>query len=80
MRTPDIGSLVTGILAVVGIALALGQYGRLETWARNQAIEAMSWKRGLPYFFAPVGNPRHKAMKAGHRAGHPVPTAVGDYH
>ena len=41
MKTPEIGSLVTGILAIVGLALALGQYGRLETWARNQAIEAM---------------------------------------
>ena len=69
MRTPDIGSLVTGLLAVVGLALALGQYGRLEAWARAQAIEAMAWKQGLPYFFAPVGRPSHKARP--HGQGHP---------
>jgi hypothetical protein len=53
MKTPEIGSLVSGIIAIVGIAISIGQYGRLESWARHQAMEAMAWKRGLPYFFAP---------------------------
>lgn len=58
MRTPDISSLVTGILTVVAIAIGLGQYGKLETWARKQAMEAMLWKHGLPNFFAPVPSKR----------------------
>ena len=76
MRTPEIGSLVTGILAVIGLAMALGQYGRLESWARHQAIEAMAWKQGLPYFFAPIPGPNHKTTLNGHgtvRHHRPIP-------
>ena len=66
MKTPDFGSLVTGFLTIIGLAMACGQYGKLEAWTRNQAVEALAWKQGLPYFFAPV----HKG-KAGHHS-HPV--------
>lgn len=69
MKTPDINSLVTGILTVIGIAIAIGQYGRLEAWARRQAMEAMLWDRGLPHFFA--AQPAVRNTKVGkHRAHH----------
>jgi hypothetical protein len=45
--------MVKGVLAIIGIAIALGQYPRLERWARVQALEAVQWKQGLPYFFGP---------------------------
>ena len=51
-NTPDLAPLIKGVLVIVGIALALGQYPKLETWAREQAIEAVAWKEPLPYFFA----------------------------
>ncbi len=47
MKPAEIGSLVSGLLVVIGIAIGLGQYPRLERWAREQAIEAMEWKQGL---------------------------------
>jgi hypothetical protein len=49
--TPDLSPLVKGVLVLIGIAIALGQYPRLERWARSQALEAVQWKQGLPYFF-----------------------------
>jgi hypothetical protein len=63
MKATDINSLVAGILAIIGFAIGIGQYGRLEAWARNQAMEAMMWKRGLPYFFAPARKHGHRAAK-----------------
>lgn len=53
MGSVDLSGLIRGLLTVIGIALATGQYGKLESWARHQAIEAMTWKHGLPYFFTP---------------------------
>jgi|GEM_PF-2767352 len=47
----DIAPLVKGIISIIGIALALGQYPKLEHWAREQAIEAMKWKQDLPDLF-----------------------------
>jgi hypothetical protein len=52
MNAPDLSPLVKGSLALIGIALTLGQFGKLETWARHQAVEAVAWKQPLPYFFA----------------------------
>ncbi len=59
--TPDLSPLVKGVLALMGIAIALGQYPRLEHWARAQALEAVQWKQGLPYFFpaSPAGDRHH---------------------
>jgi hypothetical protein len=54
MQTPDLSPLVKGIIVIVGIAIALGQYPKLERWAKLQAIEAIEWKQGLPYFFPPA--------------------------
>jgi len=51
--TPDLSPLIKGVLALIGIAIALGQYPKLEHWARSQALEAVEWKQGLPYFFGP---------------------------
>jgi hypothetical protein len=51
MNTPDISSMVRGILVVIGLAVVVGEYPRLEHWARAQAIESMQWKQGLPLFF-----------------------------
>ena len=50
-NVPDMSGLIKGILAVIGIAMATGQYPRLESWSRSQAIEALEWKQGLPHFF-----------------------------
>jgi hypothetical protein len=61
MNTPDISALARAALAIVSLAVALGQYPRLERWARVQAAEALEWKEPLPYFFA---NPKQSA-------GHP---------
>ena len=52
MSIPDISPLVKGVLAVVALSIALGQNPKLEHWARAQAIQAMEWKEGLPYFFS----------------------------
>ena len=61
MQTPDLSPLVKGVIVVVGLAIALGQYPKLETWARAQALEAVAWKQGLPYFFAPSPvEPKHR--------------------
>ncbi len=50
----DLSSLIRGLLAVIGIAIAFGQYPKLEHWSREQAAESLAWKRGLPHFFASV--------------------------
>ena len=50
-NAPDLSGLIKGLLVVIGIAITTGQYPRLEAWSRSQAIEALSWKQGLPHFF-----------------------------
>jgi hypothetical protein len=67
MPTPDLSPLVKGIIVIIGIAVALGQYPKLESWAKGQAIEAVAWKQGLPYFFPQ--NTHHKVL--GHARAHP---------
>jgi hypothetical protein len=41
MGSVDIFPLVRGLLIVIGISIALGQYGQLEAWARKEAVHAM---------------------------------------
>jgi hypothetical protein len=71
--TPDLSPLIKGVLVLIGIAIALGQYPRLERWARTQALEAVQWKQGLPYFFAAphVGvkhhHSTHKTQEGSHQ-------------
>ena len=77
MKTPDFGSLVTGFLTIIGLAMACGQYGKLEAWTRNQAADALAWKQGLPYFFAlvhggKVAHPSHQIGQNPYRHPHPV--------
>ena len=48
----DLSALIRGLLVVISIAVGLGQYPKLERWSREQAAEALEWKRGLPHFFA----------------------------
>jgi hypothetical protein len=70
--TPDLSPLIKGVLVVIGISIALGQYPKLERWARTQALEAVAWKQGLPYFFAPsshVGPRHHHTALRGHSVG-----------
>ncbi len=47
----DISPLIKGVMAIIGIALALGQYPRLEHWAREQATQALEWRQELPDLF-----------------------------
>jgi hypothetical protein len=48
----DLSSLIRGLMAVIGIALALGRYPKLAHWSKEQAAESIAWKHGLPHFFA----------------------------
>jgi hypothetical protein len=50
----DLSSLIRGLMAVIGIAFALGQYPKLAHWSRVQAAESIAWKHGLPHFFSHV--------------------------
>ena len=59
----DVSPLIRGLLVVIGIAIAVGQYPKLEHWAREQAAESFAWKQGLPHFFA--GSPYT------HQSAHP---------
>lgn len=63
-NTPDLSPLIKGVFVVVGIAIAIGQYSRLEMWARSQAIEAVAWKEPLPYFFKESAPHSRKAKHA----------------
>lgn len=63
-NTPDLSPLIKGVFVVVGFAIVLGQYPRLEAWARAQATQAVAWKQSLPYFFQ--GSARHAHRKAKH--------------
>jgi hypothetical protein len=68
MQTPDLSPLVRGVIVIVGLAIALGQYPNLEKWARTQALEAVSWKQGLPYFFPQPSTTHHKAGPLAHKS------------
>lgn len=53
MRPTEIKDIVTGLLAIIFVAMALGQYGRLEQFARAEAAKALQPKP-VPAFF-PAG-------------------------
>lgn len=62
MRPTEIKDLVAGLLVVIFIAMAIGQYGRLERFARDQAKASL---RGWPeHRFFPVGYEYHGPKKA----------------
>ena len=50
MKPTEIKDLVTGLLAIIFVAIALGQYGRLEHFARVEAAKALRPKP-TPAFF-----------------------------
>jgi hypothetical protein len=41
MKPTEIKDLVTGLLVLIFAAMALGQYGRLERFARREAVAAL---------------------------------------
>ena len=59
----DVSPLIRGLLAIIGIAVAIGQYPKLDHWAREQAAESFAWKQGLPHFF---GDVRHHSKPRRH--------------
>jgi hypothetical protein len=63
MNVPDISSLIKGVIAIVGIAIAVGQYSNLEHWSRSQAAQALVWKEPLPYFFDPPNRRVEKRLR-----------------
>ena len=50
MRPTEIKDLVVGLSVVVMIALALGQNGKLEYYARSQAAQALNGWPTHPFF------------------------------
>ena len=66
----DVSPLIRGLLAIIGIAVAFGQYPKLEQWAREQAAESFAWKQGLPHFF---GDGQHRAKPRRHTHAQGVP-------
>lgn len=68
MNAVDISGLVKGILTIIGISIALGQFGKLEHLARKQAMEALEWKQGLPYFFEPERTRNHTGENMNHHS------------
>lgn len=52
MKPTEIKDLVTGLLAIIFLAIALGQYGGLEQFARKEVAHALK-PRPTPPFFPP---------------------------
>jgi hypothetical protein len=50
MKPTEIKDLVVGLLAIIFAAIALGQYGQLEKFARIEGAKALSPKP-TPAFF-----------------------------
>lgn len=51
MRPIDIRALVESILAVIFLAIALGQFGKLQKFAREEAVHALESRGRLQQFF-----------------------------
>ncbi len=56
MKPTEIKDLVSGILAIIFLALALGQYGRLERFARAEVAKALRPKAAPAFFPASYGS------------------------
>ena len=50
MKPIEIKDLVSGILVIIFTAMALGQYGRLEKFARSEAVKALRPKPVAEFF------------------------------
>jgi|GEM_PF-3907369 len=62
-NVPDLSPFIKGVFVVTSFAIALGQYPKLEAWARKQAIEAVAWKEPHPYFFSSPAHHQHHYLK-----------------
>lgn len=50
MRPAEIKDLVVGLMVVVMIAMATGQYGKLKQFSRKQAASALKGWKTHPFF------------------------------
>lgn len=50
MKPTEIKDLVAGLLTIILTALALGQFDRLEKFARAEVVEALRPKVTAPFF------------------------------
>jgi hypothetical protein len=51
MRPTEIKDLVVGIITIILIAIALGQFDRLHSFARKEAARSLKGWSALPQFF-----------------------------
>jgi hypothetical protein len=51
MRPTEIKDLVVGLLTITLIAIALGQFDRLHSFARKEAAKSLKGWSALPQFF-----------------------------
>jgi hypothetical protein len=68
VKAIEFKDLVTGLLVVVGIALAIGQYDKLEMFAKKEANESLRGWDTHVFFDKPVLNlkPAPLILKKGH--------------
>jgi len=51
MRAIDIGDLVSGLLTLIFLSMTCGQYEKLHTFSKWQAIKALKgWPAQPPFF------------------------------
>jgi hypothetical protein len=50
MKPTEIKDLVTGLLTIIFAAIALGQYGRLEKFARTEVVKALRPRAASAFF------------------------------
>lgn len=51
MKSTDIKDLVSGLITIILIAIAFGQYGKLREFVVKEAKEAMNVGKATPTFF-----------------------------
>lgn len=72
MKPLDIKDLAAGLLSVILLSMAVGQYGKLQGFARGQAAAALRGWPAHPFF--PPGYDYHRA---GRRLRVPLEQRVG---
>jgi hypothetical protein len=50
MKPIDLKDLVTGLLIIIGLALTIGQYDRLQEFAKIEAAHALKGWNSHPFF------------------------------
>jgi hypothetical protein len=56
VKAIEFKDLVTGLLVIIGIALAIGQYNKLELFAKKEAVNALRGWDGHVFFNKPILN------------------------